>query len=385
MFFFQNHLQQPILQDRREPKALRLLFLLGNLEGGGAERVVVNLLRHLDRSKFELHLAVVHYFGNFVDAVPEDVFLHDLKARRVRNSFRPLVRLFRRLKPDIVFSTLGYLNLAVLFLKAFLPRRTLLVVRETTLVSENLQRLAFPSIWKGLYRLLYNKSDIIVCLCDSMMKDLAGNFGIKTDKMVRIFNPLDYEKVRLESNQGHNPFFSYGEGPNLVAIGRLGPEKGFDRLIKAFSALVTQKPKARLWILGKGEMENRLKALIGALDLNDRVFLPGFQNNPFCWLKHADLFVLPSRFEGIPNTLLEALACGCPVVALRHPGGTEEVLKELGLPDRFVPALETWEDSWWAPPQKEVGFLLHEKFSVSRISKAYGDMLYEAAMRKGRR
>jgi len=168
----------------------------------------------------------------------------------------------------------------------------------------------------------------------------------------------------------------------VVAIGRLGSEKGFDRLIRAFSFLLAKKPNARLWILGKGELENNLKELINSLGLIEKVFLIGFQKNPFLWLRHADLFVLSSRFEGLPNALLEALACGCSVVALRHPGGTQEVLEECGLLERFVPSLEAWPEVWWERPQPEVSFLLNHKFNIIRITGEYEDLLNNICLEK---
>jgi glycosyltransferase involved in cell wall biosynthesis len=360
----------------------RILFTLGTLEGGGAERVIINLLRHLDRSKFELHLAVVHHVGAFIDSVPKNIIVHDLRAGRVRNSFLPFIRLIRRLKPDILFSTLGYLNLAMIFLKPFFPRHTKLFVRETIIVSENLRDLPQAWMWKGLYRILYNKADAIICLCDSMIEDLAEHFRVNSHKMIRIYNPVDMEAVQNQADQGENPFQTSGPGPHLVAVGRLSFQKGFDRLIQDFPFLLAKKPNARLWILGKGEREKDLRDLINQLGLEEKVFLAGFQQNPFQWLKHADLFVLSSRFEGLPNTLLEALSCGCPVVALQHPGGTEEVLRKMGLQDRYVPSLDSWADEWWERPIGNFKDLLVNNFGILRIVKEYEDLLIHESLKK---
>jgi glycosyltransferase involved in cell wall biosynthesis len=190
------------------------------------------------------------------------------------------------------------------------------------------------------------------------------------------------EAIQIQADQGENPFRLHGQGPHLVAVGRLSFQKGFDRLIKDFPFLLAKKQNARLWILGKGEREKDLRELINQLGLEEKVFLAGFQQNPFQWLKHADLFVLSSRFEGLPNTLLEALSCGCPVVALHHPGGTEEILKKLGLIDRYVPSLEVWPASWWERPMGSWNDLLINNFSMLKIVEEYEDLLIRGSVKK---
>ncbi|MFH0786366.1 MAG: glycosyltransferase, partial [Pseudomonadota bacterium] len=182
--------------------------------------------------------------------------------------------------------------------------------------------------------------------------------------------------------QGENPFQGLGEGPQIVAIGRLCQQKGFDRLIEAFPYLLGKKPAARLWILGQGPLEADLRNLICRSGLDEKIFLVGFQPNPFLWLKHADLFVLPSRFEGLPNILLEALACGCPVVALHHPGGTEEILKKLGLERRYVSSLEDWSSLWWVRPSGEVESALKNNFNMLKIVSDYEDFFNQASQKR---
>jgi glycosyltransferase involved in cell wall biosynthesis len=122
-------------------------------------------------------------------------------------------------------------------------------------------------------------------------------------------------------------------------------------------------------------LEGVMKESINRMGLEGKVILVGFQQNPFLWFKHADLFVLPSRYEGLPNILLEALACGCPVVAVHHPGGTEEVLKKLGLEQRYVPSLEAWAPAWWERPGTEVENKLSNNFGLLKIVSQYENLL----------
>ena len=117
----------------------KVLFILPSLRGGGAERVMVTLLKHLNRDKFDLHLALVSKEGPYLIEVPDDVPIYDLGVKRVRYAFVPMLKLIRRLKPDIVFSTLGHLNIALIMLKFLMPSHTRLIVREANTVTVNKQ------------------------------------------------------------------------------------------------------------------------------------------------------------------------------------------------------------------------------------------------------
>ena len=348
-----------------------ILFILPNLQGGGAERAVITLLRHYRLSQLKPHLAVIDLQGPFRTEVPAHIPVYDLRARRVRNGLVPLFRLIRRLRPEILFSTLGHLNLALLLAKPFFPGGTRLIVRETTMVSHNLKRIPHGWFWKGLYRTLYPWSDQIICPSQAMAQDLSTHLKVPRDRIRCILNPVDIEGIRRKAGQGDNPFQGQGEGPHLVASGRLSWEKGFDRIIQSFSTLLVSRPQARLWILGQGPLERELKHLVHQRGLDQKVFFPGFQANPFVWFRHADLFILSSYFEGLPNTLLEALTCGCPVVVLAHPGGTEEIMGRVGLQDRVVASLEPWAPSWWDRPPASVGTALINHFNPLTILEEY--------------
>ena len=303
----------------------RILFILASVGGGGAERVVLTILRHLDRKRFEPHLALVRASGRYLGDLPGDVTVHDLKAGRARYAIPAIVRLAWRLRPHAVLSTLGYLNLVVIFAKPVLPRGTGLLVREGTVVSALLVKdVQYPKIWKWLYRRYYKKVDKIICQSDYMLNDLAENFGVPREKMVRIYNPVDVERIRRLAEADENPY--PGAGPHLVSAGRLSNEKGFDLLLDAMPLVLERFPRAELTILGEGPLKVALEAQRERLGLTKAVVFVGFQPNPYPYFKHAHLFVLASRFEGLPNVLLEALALGTLVVATDCPGGVKELV-----------------------------------------------------------
>ncbi len=304
----------------------KVLFVLPSLRGGGAERVTIILLRHLNRDHFEPHLALVKAEGSLLDSVPSDVPIHDLRARRVRYAIPAYVNLAWKLKPDLVISSLGYLNFSLILARLFLPRKTKLIVREGTTASVHVVRdVPYPRLWSWCYRNLYSNSEAIVCQSDYMLNDLAEQFGIPKARMVRIYNPVDYESIQTWAAANGNPYPR--GGPQLVAIGRLSREKGLDVLLEAMAVVSNRVPSARLSILGIGPLELELTAKMAQLGLGEAVSLVGFKANPYPYIKYADLFVHPSFYEGLPNALLEALALGKPIVATESVGGVGEVLR----------------------------------------------------------
>lgn len=302
----------------------KAMFLVPSLGGGGAERVFAMLLTHLDRARFELHLGILQDTGEYMEEVPADVMIHHLNISRVRYALAGLIKLIWRVKPRVIVSTLGHLNLALILIRPFMPPGTRLVVREVAIATSYLKvDTGQPILWRWLYRRFYKRADKIVCLSDSMVDDMAEHFRIPRAKMVRIYNPVDMEKVRKLAERGGTPYS--GPGPHVVAVGRLTKQKGFDILLDAWPVVMEKFPAATLTILGQGPLQEALTAQSQKLGLSEKVTFAGFQANPWRYLKHADLFVLPSRYEGTSNVLLEVLALGTPVLTTDCPGGNREI------------------------------------------------------------
>ncbi len=295
------------------------------LGGGGAERVTVTLVQHLDRSRFEPHLALVEALGPYLKEVPADVPLYDLKAKRVRHALPGMIRLCWKLRPHAIHSAMCELNLATVLSRPFLPPGLRLLLREDSSPSaQNAQRRKHPRLWNWLYRHLYPRADRIICVGDHVLDDLAENFGIPRSKMARVYNPVDLDMTRRLAEAGVTPYC--GKGPHLVAAGRLSKEKGFDVLLDAMPSVRAAISDADLTILGEGPLKPDLLAQRERLGLTETVHLAGFQPNPYPYFKHADLFVLPSRYEAFGLVVVEALAVGTPVVASDCPGAVREIL-----------------------------------------------------------
>jgi hypothetical protein len=172
-------------------KCKRVLFLVPSLAGGGAERVFSNLLRHLDRDHFELHLAVLNATGPYHQDVPEHVVVHDLKVSRVRHALPRVVKLVWTLRPQTILSTLGHMNLVLILGMSLLPRVTKVLVRETTMLSTFLQEeTKHPQFWGWLYRYLYGRANMVVCSSQTMVNDMVEHLKFPPEKLVCIYNPL---------------------------------------------------------------------------------------------------------------------------------------------------------------------------------------------------
>jgi glycosyltransferase involved in cell wall biosynthesis len=310
-----------------------LLFLIPTLNGGGAQRVIATLLHHLDRSKFRMTIAAVDLRDAvFRDDVPADVDVIDLGCTRVRHSLLKIVRLVRRLRPNVVFSTLGSMNLALAALRPVLPDGIRYVARETIVVSDSLVESGSPVWWPWACRHLYPLFDAVVCQSGAMRDDLVENFGFPAAKVTVIRNPVDIDCIRALARESppsdSNSATSHPESKRiqLVAAGRLVPQKGFDLLIEALS--ICADSRLELTILGEGPLKDRLERLALARGVTQQVRFVGFQRNPYPFLARADAFVLSSRYEGSPNVVLEALACGTPVISTPVPAALE-ILRDL--------------------------------------------------------
>lgn len=357
----------------------QVLILIPTLQGGGAERVILTLLRHLDRSRFKLTLAVVDTQGAmFRHEVPDDVVFQDLDCRRVRYALPKIVRLVWRMRPDVVLSTLGHLNLALALLRVFLPRRTRLLARETVVVSENLPQHGRAWLWTLAYRLSYRWFDVLICQSQDMRNDLVSNFRVPADKTVVINNPVDVARLRQLAAEPIRANVGATAGPGalkLLAAGRLVEQKGFDLLLEAVSRC--RNMALQLTILGEGPLRVALENQVHALGVSDRVQFAGFQANPYPFFRDADAFVLSSRYEGFPNVVLEALACGTPVIATPAPGGVREILD--GVPgcvvadDISAAALARAIQGYGG--KKVLSESLMERYSADRITRRYEELL----------
>jgi len=307
----------------------RLLFVLPSLGGGGAERASVDLIRGMDRDRFEITVALFAQRGAFLQQLPSDISVHDLRGGDrydLRLVFR-LSALLRRAQPDVVFSVLRYANLVTLLARSMASSKAKAVVNEQSLPSAEFALFGGARIKGWFLRRLYPRADLVTAISSGIARELMTVYGLPESKVRVIHNPVDLTRVRTMGDMTlEHPWYQLGL-PVLVSVGRLNPEKGFAHLIRAFST-VRRRLTCKLVILGEGSRRRELERLITELDLGDDVALPGFQDNPYNYVRNATAFALSSLYEGFGNVLVEALALGVPVVSTRCPVGPEEIITD---------------------------------------------------------
>ena len=294
-----------------------IIFILPDLETGGAERIITTLANELPREYFLPKIMLMRKVGGYLKLLKDDVEIIDLKTERIRSSLKPILSEISKRKPDIVFSGFGEVNAYLsMFIKLF--PKTKFIARETNVVSKHVTRKEIKFFYN-----FYNNYKTIICQSNEMQNDLVKNFKIKPNKIIKINNPVDFNFIENAVKNSHKPEEFITNFKNVVAIGNLSPRKGFDNLLKVFSRLKNEN--ILLHILGDGkdkEMLHQMKEMLGL----KHVIFHGRQENPYRFLTHADLFVLSSRYEGFPNVLLEAGACGTYSLANDCPGGISEII-----------------------------------------------------------
>jgi len=295
---------------------VKILMVVPTLGSGGAERVMLNLLNHLDRDVFEPILYLQKIEGGYLTSVADDV---EIISAGDRSGFARLFflrREIRRHRPQIVFiMMLPIVALAV----RLSGTGAVTILRETNCTPNPHAGQSAAIRW--LNRTGFRSCKAWIASTLQMTKYLRAQYKIDSNKIKVIHNPVDVEKIRKLSAESVD--FSDDEF-NLVAVGSLTRQKGFDLLIDAVATL--EHIPWRLRILGVGEDELALQQLAADRGIADRVEFLGFKANPYAYLAHSDLFVLSSRWEGMPNVLLEAMACGVPVLATRCPTGPDEII-----------------------------------------------------------
>lgn len=314
---------------------MRPLFIVSDLEVGGAQRVVVTVLRHLSRKGHKPHLAVVTQKGPLSSDLPGEITTHELKARRVRFSFIRVLRLCWAIRPDVVISTVGHLNILLLLLKPFMPKGTAVVIREANTPSIRLKHTRHPRLYGFCYRNFYPFSDKLVCNCRYMKEDLVSHFGAASNRISVIQNPVDVKRISSQILSETDPYPP--DRIHIVSVGRLQYQKGFDLLLRSFKQCLGNISGVHLTIVGEGPERDRLRSMTADLGISEEVTFTGQKQPPFAYMAHADFLVCASRWEGSPNAVLESLACGTPVLAFDCPGGVSEIVEE-GRNGWLVPA-----------------------------------------------
>lgn len=300
------------MNNKEKLQKTKVFFFLPNCLGG-AEHVLITIAKFLDRDRFDVKFIIVSsQTEDVMKILPKGYDIVHLFVRNIWDftTFK-MVRLMKRERPDIVFSSLIYLNARVV-LAAKIVGDIKIIIRNNIAYSIS------PKYNQLFIRFFYKYADVIISQQDEMRDELLEVLHLPPERVITLHNPIDTQLID-ENIKESSPYHQDDKTIKFIWTGRICPEKGQDILIKAFKSVIEHIPNAHLYILGRCNEKDlyyqTLVSLIGKYHLEDRVHFAGFQKNPHRWIKYADCFVQPSLREGLPNTLIEAMYIGIPVVA----------------------------------------------------------------------
>jgi glycosyltransferase involved in cell wall biosynthesis len=345
-------------------KPVRVMLSLSSMHGGGAERVAVHLLNRCDPKLVDVRLALLRKSGPFMAEVDENrvdssPIREDLMAFEGHNSsfYRPdrllaatvlgpanFSAMIKARRPDVVMSFLKGVSVATYFvLRGMGPVRPRWIAREGNntdkVIEDELTGAAGRAVIKTLTRRVYRYADCFLANSHEMARGLHDTLGLDWSRVRVINNPIDIAEVQRRSRDA---LPDAPKRPFIVTAGRLEYQKGHDLLLRAF-ARSRNATGMDLVILGRGSLEGELRRQAAELGVEDRVRFEGFCPNPWAWFSKAALFVLPSRWEGFPTVVAEALACGAPALVTACDFGPAEVV-------------EDGKSGWVVPPEDVEAF-----------------------------
>ncbi len=318
-----------------------LAFFFRSLGGGGAERITANLVKGFSDRGYKVDLVLTHASGSYLKELPSRVRVINLgektdqKIKSKRLSHSALKNLFKLVdylnhnQPRILITGTHFINEVGILAKILsLFSVKVCVIEHTTISSESRfveQRSSRILPWT--IRLLYPWADYIVAVSQGVAKDLAEIGKLRLDKITPIYNPILTQNIdHLVQKNINHPWLQDQNYPIILGAGRFVAQKDFETLVHAF-AQVRSQMQSRLVLIGGGLQKRRLQQLSQYLNIEKDVLLLDFVDNPYAWLAHASVFVLSSRWEGLPTVLVEALALEIPVVSTDCPSGPREILE----------------------------------------------------------
>jgi glycosyltransferase involved in cell wall biosynthesis len=358
-------------------------LFLPALYGGGAERIVLQLAGGIASREIPVSLVLARKEGPYLSEIPGSVQTVSLNTSRDIQALPALVRYLRRERPAVLLSGL-HTNLIAVWAKRLARVPTRVIVVEHNTLSSRVRFYSSDVRMRWMPRLIrwfYPWADAIVAVSHGVAEDLSREAKIPRELIRVIYNPTVTPEVREKSRAAlDHPWFKPGQPPVILGVGRLTGQKDFPNLIKAFARVHKAHP-SRLLILGEGEERSALEALVRELGLQEVVQLPGFVNNPYPYMAQSYLFVLSSKWEGLPGVLIEAMFCGTRLVSTDCPSGPKEILQN-GRYGLLVPvgdaallgqAIEAALRGEIQPPPPESW----QPFALKQVAEQYMDILLD--------
>jgi len=294
----------------------KIIFFMANLLAAGAERVTINIIKKLDQDFFNISLVMVSKEGILLEEIPSYVKIIDLNAKKTLFSIFKFRKVIQNIQPDIIYSTMAHTSIAQYLALFYIKNKPFIILRNPTSPKLLFQEGGHKITWRFLLKKAYQSSNKILAQTPEMKKELIHYYNLPSEKIDIFINPLDETGLNQKTNNISNPFNK--KNINVVAAGRLTHAKAFDILLEAFKIVVENNPKFILHIIGRDDGEKQLLLnMRKELNLEKHINFLGFQSNPYLFFYFSDLFVLSSRREGLPNTVLENLYLKKPIVSTR--------------------------------------------------------------------
>lgn len=312
----------------------RITFFHPYFRDGGVERGMVILAREFRKRGIDAEVLTFGHTDHFGNSVQQDLRIVPVRASRAATSVVPLALHLRRHRPQWLVSAQSYANVVAVAANLLAGRPSRVLVTERLAVSR--ERKAYSSLLgKGRLKdrlilkmmgLFYRRADAMAANSADGARDLERTLGLPSESVSVLYNPTFDPAIRQKADEEvRHRFIGPGMPPLILVVGRLSRQKDYPTLIRAF-AKVRSRRECRLLILGEGEERDALQELLEELGVADAAEIRGFANNPYKYMKAADVFVLSSLYEGLPNVLIEAVACGAPAVATNCLSGPREIL-----------------------------------------------------------
>ncbi len=310
---------------------MHLAFILSDLNGGGAQKMLINLANWAADNHHRVDIVIFNPKGVYRDLISSNVNIYDLNKSRSLMAIISLSNYLKQNHPDVLFSALFHVNI-VSILSKFLSfnRSTKVVISERNHLTRYLNSCSPQKrlLWSFLVRTLYRFSDQVIGIsngvCDDIKTFLPTNVH---DRVLTIYNPVVTEAFFKAVAQDATSIFPKGCSSKFITSGRIVAQKDYPTLIRAFASYLKNDPQAHLVILGRGGLEPEIKDLCEDLKISPHVTFAGFVSEPLTYFKQADVFVITSAWEGFCNVIVEALFCGLKIVATDCPSGPSEILK----------------------------------------------------------
>lgn len=304
-----------------------LLLIIQNLSNGGAERAITMLANTL---KDDYNVTMVTFDNTKKEYFPE-VNIIDLKIPESSNLVKKMFNFFiriqkvKKIKKELnIEGSISYLSGPNIV--NCLSRQNDKVIISIRNMQSKLKKNYFRDI---INQITLKKADKIVTVSNDVKNDIQKRYKVDIEKIITIPNMINFEEIKQKQQEKvEEKSIFENDDIKIINIGRLIPQKGQWHLIKAFKLVTKKYAKAKLEILGRGELEGKLRELVQKLDLQDNVYFMGFKINPYKYLVKSDIFVSTSLYEGMSNVILEAMACRLPIIATDCRGGNKEILKD---------------------------------------------------------